>query len=179
MTTPLIAPLTPAHASAYRDLRLRCLTDHPQAFTSDADEARAQPLAWSVQRLTPHPEKPHDFFLGAWVDGELVGMVGVQGRYRAKERHNATVVVLSVAPKHASQGVGALLLSALLTKARHCPALEQLDLTVTQGNDTAQALYTRHGFTVFGVHPDAIKVNDQRYAKVLMRLDLRANAERG
>ena len=179
MMTPLIGPLTPAHAHVYRELRLRCLTDHPQAFTSDAEEARAQPLAWSVQRLTPHPDQPHDFFLGAWVDGELVGMVGLQGRYRAKERHNATIMGLYVAPEHANLGLGAALFMALLNRARQLPDLEQLDLTVTQGNETAQSLYTRHGFTVFGVHPDAIKVNDQRYAKVLMRLDLRASAERG
>ena len=179
MTTPLICQLTPTHASAYRALRLRCLTDHPQAFTSDAEEATSQPLAWSVQRLTPHPDQPHDFFLGAWVNGDLAGMVGLQGRYRIKERHNATVLGMYVAPQHTSQGLGALLLTALLDQARQLTELEQLDLTVTQGNHTAQALYERHGFTVFGVHPNAIKVHDQYYAKVLMSLDLRASAAKG
>lgn len=179
MTTPVICPLTPTHASAYRALRLRCLTDHPQAFTSDAEEAQSQPLAWSVQRLTPHPDQPHDFFLGAWVDGELVGMVGLQGRYRIKERHNATVLGMYVAPEHGNLGLGATLLMALLNQARQLPELEQLDLTVTQGNATAQSLYERHGFTVFGVHPNAIKVHDQYYAKVLMCLDLRTSAAKG
>ena len=179
MTTPLICQLTPTHASAYRALRLRCLTDHPQAFTADAEEAARQPLAWSVQRLTPHPDQPHDFFLGAWVNGDLAGMVGLQGRYRIKERHNATVLGMYVAPQHTSQGLGALLLTALLDQARQLTELEQLDLTVTQGNHTAQALYERHGFTVFGVHPNAIKVHDQYYAKVLMSLDLRASAAKG
>lgn len=179
MTSPLIHPLTPEHASAYRALRLRCLTEHPEAFTSDADEARAQPLAWSVQRLTPHPDRPHDFFLGAWVDGALVGMAGLQGRYRSKERHNATVVGMYVAPEHTSQGLGGRLFAALLQEARERPNLEQLDLTVTQGNDAAQSLYERHGFTVFGVHPNAIKANNQHYAKVLMHLNLRTSAERG
>lgn len=179
MTSPLISQLTPAHANAYRALRLRCLTDHPQAFTSDAEEARTQPLAWSVQRLTPHPDQPHDFFLGAFVGDVLVGMAGVQGRYRTKERHNATVLGMYVTPEHTSQGLGGLLLTALLKQARQRPQLQQLDLTVTQGNDTAQALYERHGFTVFGVHPNAIQVNNQSFAKVLMHLDLRSNMERG
>ncbi len=179
MMTPLICQLTPAHASAYRDLRLRCLADHPQAFTSEADEARAQPLAWSVQRLTPHPNQPHDFFLGAFVNGEMVGMVGLQGRYRAKERHNATIMGLYVAPEHGNLGLGAALFMALLNQARQLPDLEQLDLTVTQGNETAQVLYKRHGFTVFGIHPCAIKVDGVDYAKVLMHLDLRPSALRG
>ena len=179
MTTPLISPLSPEHASAYRALRLRCLTDHPEAFTSDAEEAHTQPLDWSVKRLTPHPDRPHDFFLGAWVHGELVGMVGLQGRYRTKERHNATVLGMYVAPEHSKQGLGGLLFAALLQQARQLPDLEQLDLTVTQGNATAQALYAGHGFTVFGVHPNAIRVNQQSFAKVLMHLDLRANAQGG
>ena len=179
MTTPLISLLSPEHASAYRALRLRCLTDHPEAFTSDAEEAHTQPLDWSVKRLTPQPDQPHDFFLGAWVQGELVGMVGLQGRYRTKERHNATVLGMYVAPEHSNQGLGGLLFAALLQQARQLPDLEQLDLTVTQGNATAQALYAGHGFTVFGVHPNAIRVNQQSFAKVLMHLDLRANAQGG
>jgi RimJ/RimL family protein N-acetyltransferase len=174
MTTPLICRLSPAHASTYRALRLRALQENPQAFTSDAQEEAAQPLAWSVQRLTPDSAKLHDFFLGAFLQDELIGMVGLAGRYRVKERHNATVLGMYVAPEHAGQGLGARLLAALLDKARQLPDLEQLDLTVTQGNP-AQALYEAHGFTVFGVHPDAIQVNGQYFTKVLMRLNLRAN----
>jgi ribosomal protein S18 acetylase RimI-like enzyme len=174
---PLIRLLTPMNASAYRALRLRCLREHPQAFTSDADEAQAQPVSWSIQRLTPQPDKPHDFFLGAFVEGTLVGLVGLQGRYRAKERHAATVVGMYVVPERSRLGLGAALLTALLEHARALPELEQLDLSVTQGNDKPQALYERQGFRVFGVHPHAIKVNGVGHAKVLMHMRLAGGAQ--
>ena len=51
--------------------------------------------------------------------------------------------------------------------------LEQIDLTVTAGNDRAQQIYEGCGFTVFGVMPRAIQVHKQYYAKVHMVLRLR------
>ena len=71
------------------------------------------------------------------------------------------------------KGWAVALMQDLLARARALPALEQLDLTVTQGNDRAQALYERCGFMVYGVLPHAIKVDGQDYAKVHMVLRLR------
>nr|MBP9785941.1 GNAT family N-acetyltransferase [Giesbergeria sp.] len=111
--------------------------------------------------------------LGAFIGDELVGMVGLQGRYRPKERHNAAVVGMYVAPDAAGRGVGGALMRELLAQARALPDLEQLDLTVTQGNDVAQSLYTRLGFGAFGVLPRAIRVDGRYFAKVHMNLRLR------
>jgi ribosomal protein S18 acetylase RimI-like enzyme len=170
---PAIRRLAPCDAGAYRALRLRALREYPTAFTSsDAEEAARAP-GWSEQRLQPDPDKPHDFFLGAFQDEVLLGMAGLQGRYRPKERHNATVVSVFVAPEGARHGLGMALMQDLLARARALHGLEQLDLTVTEGNDTAQRLYARCGFSVYGVLPHAIKVNGRDHAKVLMVLRLR------
>lgn len=174
--TIAIRPLTPADAAAYRALRLDMLALHPDAFTSDADEEARRPLAWTAQRLTCAPDLPHDLWLGAWEGDALVGCVGLAGRYRAKERHNATVVGMMVHPRCRGQGLGQQLLAALLERARDIPTLAQLDLSVTQGNDSAQHLYEAAGFAVFGVHPDAIQVGGRYYAKVFMALSLRRGA---
>ena len=170
---PVIRRLMPDDAGEYRTLRLRALREHPDAFTSSFEEEQLRPLAWAQARLRPDAELPHDFFLGAFIGDELVGMVGLQGRYRPKERHNAAVVGMYVAPDAAGRGVGGALMRELLAQARALPDLEQLDLTVTQGNDVAQSLYTRLGFGAFGVLPRAIRVDGRYFAKVHMNLRLR------
>jgi hypothetical protein len=87
------------------------LREHPEAFTSSLEEEEqfGRPRAWSETRLRDGPAaRPHDFFLGGFVQGDaLVGTVGLQGRYRAKERHNASVVGMFVAPEAGGVGLGA------------------------------------------------------------------------
>lgn len=165
--------LGPADALAYHALRLRGLTEYPLAFTSSAEEEAARPLDWSAQRLTGAPQRPNDWFLGAFVDGQLQGLVGLQGRYRPKERHNATVVGLFVAPEASGRGLGRALMAELLQGAGARPELLQLDLTVTEGNARAQALYVSLGFTVYGVLPRAVRVDGRDYAKIHMVCPLR------
>ena len=173
MSPVAIRRLAPADAPPYRVLRLRALREHPEAFTSSFEDEAARPLDWSEQRLVASPQRPHDIFLGAFQGDTLVGMVGLQGRDRPKERHNATVVGMYVAPPAGGQGIGRALMRDLLLHAAACEGVEQRDLTVTAGNDRAQALYAHCGFTVFGVLQRAIKLHGQYHDKVHMALRLR------
>jgi ribosomal protein S18 acetylase RimI-like enzyme len=160
-------------AVAYRALRLQSLAKHPEAFTSSAAEEMGKNLSQDVQRLTPRSDMPHDFVLGAWAGDRLAGMVGLKGAYRSNERHTATVVGMMVDAGFQRQGLGEQLMRALLDQVSTLPDLEQLVLTVTEGNASAQNLYARCGFVVYGVRPKAIKVNGRSYSKVLMLRDLR------
>lgn len=169
----VIRQLGPSDAAEYRELRLRALAEHPQAFTSSVEEERDKPLAWSSARLASDALKPHDLFLGAWADGRLCGMAGLQGRYRAKERHNATVVGMYVAPEFAGRGLGRGLLQGLIARARAEPDLVQLDLTVTAGNPGALALYAGCGFVEHGRLHRAIRVDGVFHDKIHMSLVLR------
>ena len=169
-----VRTLGPDDAVVYQALRLRGLREHPQAFTSSAEQEADKPLAWARQRLTPDAARPHDLFLGAFnAAAELSGIVGLEGRYRPKDRHNATLVGMYVPLEHAGAGVGRLLAKALVARARSHPELEQIDLTVTAGNRQAQALYEDCGFVVVGRWPRAIKVDDRYHDKVRMQLQLR------
>jgi RimJ/RimL family protein N-acetyltransferase len=49
-----------------------------------------------------------------------------------------------------------------------------VQLTVTQGNQGAQGLYERQGFTPFGVEPCAVAVGERFVSKVHMWCDLRS-----
>lgn len=179
MASATIRRLEPADARAYRTLRLRALAEHPEAFTSSAEEEAHKPLAWSQDRLRADAERPHDFFLGAFAAEKgatapvLVGMAGLTGRYRPKERHNATLVGMYVAPEVAGQGLGRALVEELLRLSRGLPTLELVDLTVTEGNASAEHLYEHCGFVRCGRLPDAVCVAGRYHAKLEMQLRLR------
>ena len=173
MTQVVIRQLFPDDAGPYRALRLRALREFPTAFTSSHGEEVGKPLEWSQRRLQPETSRPHDFFLGAFASDVVCGVAGLQGRYRAKERHNATVVGMYVAPECAGAGIGAELMQGLIARARSMPDLVQIDLTVTADNGSAVALYQRCGFVEYGRLGRAIRVGDAYFAKVHMVLALR------
>ena len=162
-----IVPLTASHAKAYRDLRLRALREHPEAFTSSYEEEEAQPLAVAQERLASGQTS----FWGAFRGSELCGMVGLVRESRPKNRHKATVVAMYVAPEARGQAAGDRLLQALLAQARR-EGLASLVLTVTQGNATAGRLYETAGFRSFGLEPRAVRVDGRFLAKNHMVLEL-------
>ncbi len=137
MSHPIIRVLGPDDAAAYQALRLRGLREHPEAFTSSAEQDADQPLAWAQRRLTPDVGRPDDFFLGAFDASMLSGIVGLEGRYRLKDRHNATLIGMYVPQERAGAGIGGALVQALVARARATLLLMQIDLTVTAGNQRA------------------------------------------
>ena len=173
MNLPAVRRLLPTDAQAYADIRLRGLREHPEAFTSSFEEDATRPLADAQVRLTASPQRPHDAFWGAFSAQQLVGVVGIQGRYRAKERHTATVVGLYVANENRGLGNAQALVAALLAFAKSCEELVQLDLTVTVGNDSAMRLYEQLGFASWGVYRGAIRVGGRPWDKAHMVLRLR------
>ena len=159
--------LTPADASAYRALRLRALWEFPQAFTSSHADDEKLPLEATEKRLN----SSHRRFWGAFLDGDLVGMVGLDRETRPKNQHKATVVGLYVAHEQMGCGIGRALLEALVEDARAW-GLELLVLTVTHAESSARRLYERCGFRSFGIEPRAIKVDGHFYAKNHMYMEL-------
>ncbi len=163
--------LTASDAPGYRALRLRALHDHPEAFTSSHEEEARKPLATSEQRLS---DTTSASFWGAFVDGLLVGSVGLEREQRLKARHKALVIGMYVAPEYARRGIGRALLEHLLAQAR-ASDLALLVLTVTQGNEGAQRLYLDTGFVSYGIEPGAIKVENRLFDKNHMFLQLTAS----
>lgn len=165
--------LTPADAAAHRTLMLEAYERHPDAFTSSTSERLGLPLSWWAERL-PIGGDASSLVLGAFDDqGTLVGAAGLNVESRIKSRHKAVLFGMYVAPAARAQGLGRQLVQGVLAAARARPELRVVQLTVTQGNDAAQALYERCGFGVFGVEPMAVFVDGRFHAKVHMWCDLR------
>ena len=166
-----IRVLLPADADAYRDLRLRALREHPEAFSSSFEEARADAARWSAERLGASPE--HATILGAvTVDGVLCGMVGVERLPREKERHKAHLYGMYVEPEHHGAGIGRRLLEAAIARCLDWRGVEQIQLSVTGGNERAHRLYASVGFERYGFEKNALKLGAHHLDKEHMVLFL-------
>lgn len=77
--------------------------------------------------------------------------------YDEEERHKGHLFGMFTAPEARNRGVGSALIEACLADAALIPGLEQVTLTVTEGNP-AERLYAAAGFQRFGVEPRAIRV---------------------
>jgi ribosomal protein S18 acetylase RimI-like enzyme len=155
-------------APVYRELRLRGLREHPDAFTSSFEEENVRSAAETEKRLSPTSDT---VMWGAFVEGTLAGVVGMTRETRLKNRHKATLVAMYVAPEYGGQGLGLALVQTVIQAAK-ASDIELLVLTVTDTNRQAAALYARAGFASFGVEPDAIRVNGVPFGKQHMYLQL-------
>ena len=163
-----IRRLAAGDAQAYRDLMLQAYALHPQAFTSSVSERAAMPMRWWESRLSSRL----DVLLGAFVEHELVGIVGLSLEPREKARHKATLFGMYVADSHRHAGLGYQLVQAALEEARRHSFLRLVQLTVTAGNDPAVRLYQRCGFVLYGLEPMAIRVDEDYLDKIHMWLEL-------
>ncbi len=159
--------LTPERAAEYRELMLHAYADHPDAFTSSVAERGAMPLSWWGKRLAPDPEASERVY-GAIVDGRLAGAVGLSFEPREKARHKALLFGMYVPQRSRNQGLGAMLVRAALEGARERPEVKLVQLTVTDVNHAARALYEKHGFVAFGTEPFAVAVDGAYVAKLHM-----------
>jgi len=163
----VIRQLGVTDAEAYRRVRLDALRLHPEAFgASYEDEARLD-MAQIAERLAV----PELVRFGGFAQAELVGLAGVQLPNGAKERHKAHLFSMYVDAAHRGGGLARRLVETVIDRARDRGAL-LLDLTVTVGNSSAQRLYRRMGFMVYGTERRGLKVGDRFYDQELMVLDL-------
>lgn len=138
---------------------------HPDAFTSSVAERAALPADWWIRRLDGGPAAA-ECVLGAFDGDRLTGVVGLAFETREKVRHKATLFGLYVAPADRGHGTGRRLVEAAVDCARARPGVRMLRLTVTEGNDGAEALYLGCGFIRFGREPMAVAVGGDFVTKL-------------
>jgi RimJ/RimL family protein N-acetyltransferase len=164
----LVRKLTEADLDDFWVLRLRALTDNPEAFGSTYDETVARGKAQMLQRLGLTDES---FSLGAF-DATLIGTAGFHREERIKERHRGFIYGVYVVPEKRGKGGGKALIRELIPMATRLEGLEQLILAVVTTNQAAIRLYLSLGFEIYGTVPRALKQNGQYWDEHLMVLHL-------
>jgi RimJ/RimL family protein N-acetyltransferase len=132
--------------TAYREVRLRALHEDPSAFGSTYDEEHVKPESWWVERTAASAAGEERSVFLAFDD---ISCVGLAGGYRGDQAAERELFSMWVAPSHRGTGIANDLVGAVLTWAEGSGAL-CVGLWVTRGNDRAQRLYERLGFTVTG-----------------------------
>jgi GNAT superfamily N-acetyltransferase len=165
---PSVKLLGPADAAAYRALRLDALQRHPCAFRASFDEEAGQSLEELAARLEA------DAVFGAYCDGALCGLAGLEIPQARNKRHKGTLFGVYVCPDRRRAGLGTTLVSRVIEHARG--RVDQLHAAVVITAEPARALYRKLGFEPYGLEPRALKVGEEYFDQELLvlRLDDRA-----
>jgi GNAT superfamily N-acetyltransferase len=149
-----IRQLTERDAVELFALRRESLLDAPCAFLASpgddmvsSEEAARELLRRGVDAAV----------YGAYTD-TLNGMVGLYRDRHLKSAHKIYVWGMYVRPQWRRQGLGRALLDAAIGHARTLPGLSAVHLSVSGAAPAALSLYAQTGFTVWGVEPNAIRL---------------------
>jgi RimJ/RimL family protein N-acetyltransferase len=165
-----IRVLAPDDVLAFREVRLEALNNDPKAFGADASSFAKDSLEQVATRIEFIPNEK--FTLGAFVNGELSGMVRLVRFETFKEHHRATIYGFYVTAKARGLGLGSAMMKKLIEQVRGFDGLSTLELDVSSTQHVARALYVKFGFKTWGILPDALRFNGESVDFESMRLEL-------
>jgi len=129
--------LTAADAEVYRELRLEGLQTNPEAFGSSFEEEKDISLESFASRI----EGQGTFTIGAFNQGDLLGVATLVQANKVKLKHKASIFAVYVSPKKRGLGIGKQLMVEVINQAKTLVDVEQINLTVVSSNESAK-VYT-------------------------------------
>ena len=142
---------------AYEALRYFALDYAPSAFGSSNVEEKE----YREKRFMERVNHSDHFILGAFDEGELVGIVGFLAHQRIKTKHKGDLISMFVDPESHGKGIGSALVKMALEEAFSYPQICKIDLSVEANNSAAIALYRKMGFEEWGRERDALRIGEE------------------
>ncbi len=161
--------LKPSESTTYREIRLEALQTDPVSFGVTYEEALSVPKL-DFERYIEE-EYPGKFIIGAFVNEKLAGFCGFVQEDRIKTKHRGNIIQLFVKPEFRKQNIGKNLMIEIIKEAFKIPEIEQIGLSVVDGNNRAYKLYEELGFVQFGLHNKYFKDNGIYYGEHFMLLE--------
>ena len=144
---PHIRRLRSDEWQSYRELRLRALSDSPDAFGRTLEFESARPDAEWASRVEAASASELDLPLVVDDSGQLAGLAW--GKIFPSEPDTAHLFQMWVAPEWRGHGFGAEMVDRIVAWASTAGVLRVV-LGVTGGNTSARRLYSRSGFVPTG-----------------------------
>jgi RimJ/RimL family protein N-acetyltransferase len=152
----VIRPLEPADVPAYTALRLQSLVLEPHSFASSPEDDKACDPDFVRAAL-----KDPDQVIFGFFNPELAGAVGVYRDKHLKARHKTHIWGMYVTQGNRGAGIGRRLLEAAVDWSRTREGVIQVHLVVSPRTPKARALYQSLGFRLWGVEPNALRINGE------------------
>ncbi|WP_318671150.1 GNAT family N-acetyltransferase [Paenibacillus sp. PSB04] len=156
-------------AEIYRELRLKSLKENPEAFLTTYEIEKDKPIEQLRRNLIASHNR---FTLGAFINSGLIGIVTFVRESNPKTVHKGNIYAMYVQPEFRGNGAGKSLVQELISKAKQCDGLEQINLTVISNNNAAKRLYESFGFVTYGTERNALKSGYQYWDENSMVLRL-------
>ncbi|OKH52711.1 GNAT family N-acetyltransferase [Calothrix sp. HK-06] len=153
----IIKTLTKHDGEDYHQIRLEALYNNPDSYGTTYQEEATK----TIDDFRDKIPVDNNFILGCYDDKKIIGIIAFHQESRIKTKHKAYIRSMYVKLEYRRQGIGELLLTELIVKAKATNEIEILLLDVVTSNVPAKQLYLSFGFKIYGIEKMAYKFNNQ------------------
>lgn len=121
--------------------------------------------------LRQYAAADNQLYLIGLVEGAITAVAILSASPRARIRHSAELA-MSVRRRYWGQGIGSLMLDALISWARATRIITKIGLRVRADNERALHLYRRKGFALEGTLHKEMRVDDRYFDNHCLGLEL-------
>ena len=168
MTKLTLRKLCLEDAQAFHELRKESLIDCPEGYGMGLEKWIAAPLSAVESMIEACLSDAEGPLIGAFMNEELVGHVGVKLIGREKVRHMGTLWGLFVHPHFRRQKIAQALVKQIIAECKSMKDLEQIRLMVCADSIPAVTLFESKSFKHYGVEPRGRKVGETYYDLIYM-----------